>query len=147
MSPRLRVLIFTFCCICFVPSCTNTTTINAVELANESLESEGSPYRWHIKSASGDGVAMQKKLIGTVAATAADSDLKKDILVEIEKSELASGGQSRPNLIETRSVLSGKNGISEIWVIGREGDKKSAYSVEMKPAVEGETDLYITGPW
>ena len=140
----LPLLLATLLSACAV----NPMAKNAAELANATLEEDGSPYRWAVGHQERDGTTLLlKQLIGQPCDTAADPTLAADTLVNIGKAEAQSGGVSAPSLVETRCVAIDALGvIQEVWVVSR-GEKQVPYVVNFLPDPAGGAKIEIHGPW
>ena len=125
-----------------VSSCADPAVKQAAGYANLKLANSGAPYRWQ---STADGRGLERHLVDApVVATIADEQLHRDILVNIGRAEVQRGGETIPQLIETRAFGKSAKGTTEIWLVSRKG-QSIAYVVTMKPSPEGGTDLHIEG--
>ncbi len=133
--------------LCALVGCaTGSVAERSIALSNKELERRGSPVRWNATSFD-DGVSLfERTLIGKPCATAADERLQRDVMANIGKAEVQSGGSASPALVETRCVSINTSQVNEVWVIAR-GDDEIAYTVTLRSQSGGGTDIEVQGPW
>jgi hypothetical protein len=140
MSYRIIPILFAFCAAsCWAGSAAEKT------LREMTTEKPGSPYHWISESIEG-GTGLERVLDGTPGPTVADGTLKQDILKSIGALEQKFGGSQLPELIEVRQLPRNEGEYREVWVVAR-GKRNIVYTVFLKSASQGGSDLHVQGPW
>jgi hypothetical protein len=123
-------------------SCADPAVRQGAKFANVAFQGSGSPFR---AQPTADGRAVEYHLVSTpVVTTVAGAQLQNDILADIGRNEIKHGGQISPKLIETRSFTENAQGITEIWLVDRNG-QSIAYIITMMPSPQGGTDFRLQG--
>jgi len=125
--------------------CASSTASNAASIANQSLESQHSPFRWEVAPA-GDGSTIRMYLVPLPSApTIADAQLTADIKKLLSQAEASQGRNSGIVVNDIKIWVSASTVRKEIWVLEAK-DRLYAYIVELRSSPRGGTDISASGP-
>lgn len=89
-------------------------------------------------------VALSCATISVPGETGADKNLQRDIIKHIGIYEVAAGGSSRPQILNTKNLAVEGNSVQERWTVKR-GDQEILYIITLAPDGKGGTWISVKG--